>query len=110
MQTKRKILFHKWISFLMIARCGGLLTWAMMYQLSSRQPFHYPTFLDALGQYSFLVAALWIGIIIRFAEPISKMPIGFIAQMEPAYLFEIFPVFALILVGFYITGVEMPFL
>lgn len=61
MQTKRKILFHKWISFLMIAGCGGLLTWAMMYQLSSGQPFDYPTFLDALGRYSFLVAALWIG-------------------------------------------------
>ncbi len=38
------------------------------------------------------------------------MPIGFIAHMELAYLFKISPVFALILVGFYITGVEMPFL
>lgn len=89
MQSRRKMLFHKWIAFLMIAGYGVLLTWAMMHQLLSGQPVDYPAFLerihsdirlrsvfDFLDRYITLICALWRAVTMVVAEMNNKMPMA----------------------------------
>ena len=121
MQTKRKMMFYRWITFLMVAICGALLTWAIVNSLAAGH-FDYSAFIAKVNSndiirffmekrnvFSLLATMLWVALTMMFAETISRSSLDLVTYMQLNYLFGTAPVYALLLIYFYVTGTEIPF-
>ena len=121
MQTRRKMIFYRLIAFLIMAACGALLTWAIASSLVAGQ-FDYSAFIakvnandeirffiENLDDFRFLLAALWVVLVMAFADALSKSSIDFATYMGLGYLFTTAPVYTLLLTYSYVTRTKMSF-
>lgn len=114
-------MFYRLIAFLIMASCGALLTWTIANSLIAGQ-FDYSAFIakvnandeirffiENLDDFRFLLAVLWILLVMSFADALSKSSIDFTTYIGLGYLFTSAPVYALLLTYSYVTKTKMAF-